>query len=291
MVLDTAMTDIRLAVERLQNMPEVAASPADGPTLERLKALCPELPHDVGYLYAQIGGTQEIGAGFELMSVADLLQFYSSSSDEISQEVYGELLNPRAMLPLFWDGGGNYAGIFVGEPLRGRCFIFDHDEALNLPVFQNLGRMILAFAKAQGSDEIYFENLMGDYPSLDDSKLLADDAELSRRFLNQYIEEEPRDNYWALLGMQLSPASDTSLLLRMLDEDDMWVQARACELIGFRRFVGGIDEMVKVALRGENNTTIATLVALRDWDDPKAVAGLNLLKKSLPNGFSAYWRH
>ncbi|MEM9029168.1 MAG: hypothetical protein AAGC70_12440, partial [Pseudomonadota bacterium] len=264
--------------------------PADVPALERLNAVCPELPHDVAYLFSQIGGTQEIiGAGFQLMSIANLFSFYDDTGDEISQSLYGELLDPRVMLPLFWEGGGNYAGIFVGGPLRGRCFIHDHGEPLNLPVFQNLGRMILAFAKVHDLDDIYFDNLTGDYPSRDASQLLADDVELSKRFLKQYFEEKPRDSYWALLGMQLSPASDTGILLRMLDEDDVWIQAKACELIGFRRFVGGIDGMIKVALRGANNPTIATLVALRDWDDPKAVAGLKLLKESLPNGFSGHW--
>lgn len=289
MASDTALSDIQSAVVRLQSMPELATSPADASALDRLKVLCPDLPQDVAYLYAHIGQTQEaIGVGFELMSIADIFNFYDSADDEVSQSVYGELLNPRVMLPLFWEGGGNYAGIFVGGPLRGRCLIHDHAEPLNLPLFHNLGRMILAFVDGQGLED--FEELVGDYPSLDDSNLLADDAELSQQFRDRYLRDKPKDSYWALLSMQLSPASDTGLLVQMLSDDDEWVKARACELTGLRRFVGGIDQMVDLALQGSNGPTIATLVALRDWNAPEAEEALNLLKKSLPDGFSGYWR-
>lgn len=225
-----------------------------------------------------------------MLSVENIFEFYESSQDALSRSVYGDLLDPSWMIPMFWEGGGNYAGIYVSEPLRGRCFIHDHEEPLNLPVFRSLGRMILTFAKVRGKEDIYHANLIGDYPVLDDSQLLPNDIRLSSRWLKEYFDVEPKNNLKALFAMQLSAASDTNTLLRLLDEDDVWVQARACELIGLRRFVGGIDKMVKVALKGNNNPTIATLVALRDWHAPEAVEGLAVLKRSLPTSYSAYWR-
>lgn len=149
--------------------------------------------------------------------------------------------------------------------------------------------MVLAFASMHGAVDKSFYDLPSDYPVLDDAALLDDDEELSRFFLDQYVENKTKEYHSAFLCMQLSPASDTQLLLWMLGQDDMWVQERACELIGLRRFVGGIDAMVEVAMNAKNNATIATLSVLREWDHPNAKRGLQILKEGLPDGYSVYW--
>lgn len=58
MANDTSMADIREAVERLQNWPELRVSPPNSSALDRLQVVCPTLPSDVTFLYSQIGGTQ-----------------------------------------------------------------------------------------------------------------------------------------------------------------------------------------------------------------------------------------
>ncbi len=291
MVADTAMQDIRAAVEQLREMPSLGVLNSDSAALHRLRSICPNSPDEVIYLYSQIGGTEEtIGAEFEMMSVSDLLEFYGSTQDDLSESQFGELLDPSLMLPIFVDCSGNYAGVFVGSPLRGRCFIHDQDDRLNLPVFRSLGRMIQAFSRVHDTEDCNHYDLTGDYPVRDDSQLLPDDGQISSDFLKEYFELQEPDIHLALLAMQLSPASDTDLLLRMLEEDDMWVQEKACELIGYRRFVGGIGKMVEVALQDENNATIAAIAALKGWDEPEAVAGLTALKRSLPDSYSAYWQ-
>lgn len=290
MAHEMAKSNIRTAVAKLHDMDRVAMPPATAEDLASLRRLCPELPPDVELLYTYVGETTGgIGAFFDLMSIADVIELFGAKIESENQSLRGDMVNPRVMLPIFSDGSGNYAGVFSGGPLRGRCFIHDHEETYNLPVFQNLGRMILAFASMHGAVDKSLQDIPSDYPVFDDAALLDGDEELSRFFLDQYVEDTTKENHSAFLCMQLSPASDTQLLLWMLEQDDIWVQERACELIGLRRFVDGIDAIVEVAMNAKSNPAIATLSVLREWDHPKAKRGLQLLKEGLPDGYSVYW--
>jgi len=67
----------------------------------------------------------------------------------------------------------------------------------------------------------------------------------------------------------------------------MWIQERACALLGKRGYAAEIPVLAEVARHGKYNGKIAALIALRDFGAP-AQEAVERLKKELQSPWLIY---
>jgi hypothetical protein len=278
------MVEFDSAIEDMARAHPGLFIPAVTDAASRLQESFPNLPSEIFRLYELVGGSSF--QDFSLMTVNEIFEFYDSSQDELGQDLFGEFLNPAHSFPVLSDMSGNYGALYTAMPLRGRCFVCDHDEPLMKPLFKDLVSMLSALLKEEA--RLRNGTIVGDYPAVDVDYHRPDDKDVSQAYL-QMFAIEPRTET-LLVAMQLSSQSDTQKFIEFLENENPHVQEAVCSLIQRRRYVPGIPRMVEAAIKtNHNNPRIAAIAALRDWDAPEVKFGIAELKRHLPASFGSYY--
>jgi hypothetical protein len=179
----------------------------------------------------------------------------------------------------FWRGGnGEYAALFLTGPLTGRVYIIDDDGRNDSTSFRSPESFLesLNEAAAKGLD---WQDLRTDYyvdteyfyrgeavckPASEAD--VASDREARDLLREEYaaatIKDEFEDHHYAMNIMGLTPPSETEAVLEFLDSEDMWIQARACAILGNRRYQSAIDKLGEIARAGTTNGRGAAMRAL-----------------------------
>ncbi len=245
-------------------------------------ALGADLPSDLASLYVDHDGM--LGTSnlpMRMLSCAEALR-----ENTAVRAFDGQLLEPGACL--FWtDDHSNYAGVFLSGPLVHRVFILDHDDPELTPRFFDV-RSFTRHLLAHPDDVLGGDGY--DYPAIEDpGPTAAEDRRLGREFLREHTESR-QDQRTAFLALALLPPEDTHLAVPLLDSPDMWIQERACLLLGVRRHRAAIPRLVEVARSGLHNGRIAAVVALKRMATPEAESALHTLEGELGEGFRLYFR-
>lgn len=245
-------------------------------------ALGANLPPDLASLYADHDGM--LGTSnlpMRMLSCAEVLRENAAvRADD------GQLLEPGACL--FWtDDQSNYAGVFLSGPLVHRVFLLDHDDPELTPRFFDV-RSFTRYLLDHPEDVIDRDGY--DYPAIEVlGPTAAEDRRLGRDFLREHTERR-QDQRTAFLALALLPPEDTHLALPLLDSPDMWIQERACRLLGVRRHRAAIPRLVEVARSGLHNGRIAAIIALKRMATTEAESALHTLECELDEGFGPYFR-
>lgn len=200
----------------------------------------------------------------------------------------------RQFVPLrgsapFWRGGnGEFAAVYLTGPLTGRVYIFDYDGRNDSVSFRSVNSFVdsLNAGAAEGAD--WFD-LQADYyvfneyfirgagvckPATEEE--LASDSEAAAALRAEYasaaIEDERDDHHYALNIMGLTPPLKTVSILDFLDSNDMWIQERACQIMGHRRYEPVIEKLGTIARGGTTNGRGAAIDALGRIGTPQALA-------------------
>jgi len=237
--------------------------PASAAQLQELEeSLGCTLPQDLRALYLQHNGMAERGdLPFRLMSTKEVVRTYRKFRGEefVSEEIR-----------FFWtDDESDYAALYVSGPAAGRVCVLGHEEVDFSPVFRSVASfyraLIAAAARGQDAYEM-LETPGGPEPEGSPQEQAADLA-LAEHFFARYATEVDPDarQRHAFAGMQLLPKSESHRLLDWLRAEDMWIQERACTLLGRRGYTAAIPALAEVARTGKHNGRVAALVALRDF--------------------------
>lgn len=237
--------------------------PASEAQLKELaKSLDCALPQDLRALYLHHNGMSERGdLPFRLMTTKEVAKTYRKFRGE---EFVSEAIR------FFWtDDESNYAALYVSGPAAGRVCVFDHEEADFSPLFRSLGSFYQALIEAAARGQDAYEMLEtpgGQEPEGTPEEQAADLALAGLFFALHAAEVDPdiRQRH-AFAGMQLLPKSESHRLLEWLRAEDMWVQERACTLLGRRGYTAAIPALAEVARSGKHNGRVAALLALRDF--------------------------
>lgn len=260
--------------------------PATGAQLGDLEtaAAC-TLPEELRSLYRQADGMSEAGT----------LPLRWMPLDEVRRDL--DVLREAEMTTeeiraLWTDDQGNYAAVYVDGSLRGRICFLDHEEVDPTPAYADLAAFREALLQAARAGQGWYEMLQARPapPALSpqDEKELA----LALDYLEQAGAAKDAKKRCKLLfkAMELFPASETHRIQPFLQDDDMWVQERACRLLGKRRYVPAIPAIADVARRGKHNGKIGAMVALREWDHPEAAAQCAQLLEEIDPNWAIYLR-
>lgn len=239
-------------------------SPATEAQLQELeKALGVPLPPDLRALYFQHNGMKERGElPFRLLTTKEAAKTHRALRRLFPDEIR-----------FFWtDDESNYAGLYVSGPAAGRICLIDHEEPDTSPVCRSLAvfYQALRVAAEAGQDAYELREAMGEPASEGTAEEQAADLALAEHYFAQYaaVTDPDQQQSHAFAGMQLLPKSETHRLLDWLRSDDMWIQERACTLLGRRGYTEAIPALAEVARTGKHNGRVAALTVLRDFGAP-----------------------
>ena len=248
---------------------------ASAPELQVLEtALGCVLPGDLRRLYAdhdgdEVGG-ENIRLPLRLLPIAEVIETNQFVQDS-GLAAYG--------LRLFWyDDNSNYAGLYVAGPLSGRVCFLNHEEADLSPVYRTL-RSFLSTLLTGIDKGIEWEEFARDYPALGllSSEEAAEDwdaAQMLRPPFEAAEDAQERINY-AYSIMALTPPERTDSLIEYTYDADLYIQERACELLGRRKFEPAVGRLAEVAAMNIANAPMRARWALAEIGTPDALARLH----------------
>lgn len=183
----------------------------------------------------------------DLEEIVELLEFLSDV------EVFHNII------PLWTDDNSNYVGVFYKGPLKYRVCYIDHEETDISPCFRSVSSFIRTIEQ---NPELDWRELKKEYPAETESSVqeLEDDLkcidELNGLISIDEVDEDLRCQLLFSI-MALTPRQHLDSLIKYLDDEDMYVQERACEILGFHRFAPAKDKLIEVSESGMHNGKMA----------------------------------
>lgn len=238
-----------------------------GTTTEECKnlevALNCSLPKELTLLYQNHNGTSEKSTSilpFRLMSIAEVTEF-NSAVEEFGWAKLG--------LRVFWcDDNSNYAGLYVKGPLSGCICFIDHSETDLSPVYRSLYSFLVNLIDAAEKGFGWYD-MPTEYPQYTPSEnaiRTAEDwarAQALKHFF-EVAEDEEEKLQLAYCIMQITPFEETDSLLDFLQDQDMYIQEKAAEIIGRRKYEAAVPQLAQLVLEGGPNGRIAAIRTLKN---------------------------
>jgi hypothetical protein len=195
---------------------------------------------------------------------------------------------------LFWtDDNSNYAGVFLAAPLLGRVFFLDHDDPNDAPRFRSLDSFCHSMLAAAEQDQPWVE-MATDYPRLTDPMDPASDEDrtVAMAYLCALDAAHSPDEYsrFAHRALHLLPPLDFELALPLLGSADMWVQERACAVIGLWRRPEAVPDLLRVGQTGMHNGRVAAVRALQRIRTPGARNAVSILQAEMGSRYEWLFR-
>lgn len=182
--------------------------------------------------------------------------------------LFNDNLMFKNLVPLFTDDNSNYAAVYVEGPMKSKICYLDHEETDISPAF----RSINSFAQAvRQNPESGWYDIPRDYPVLLEEPEIfqtSDDlivVEEIKKFINKenQLDDDYRTNLLFCI-MALTPKSHLDEIIKYLYDEDMWVQERACRILGYHKYEPAIEHLKKVRENGMHNSKLAAKRALNE---------------------------
>lgn len=239
-----------------------------------------QLPAPLRGLYGQRHDGQSASlACMSLMPPRDVIVIHRELSARM--DMHGTCL-------FFSDGDADHAGVYVGGPLRGKAHFFFHEEPDLSPRYRSVDSFVMTMRRS-GRD---WSEMDTDYPAIQppSSEESRADRELAGQMQASFEKEtDPLERvHYAYCAMVLTPPEDTASLVPYLRDDDMWIQARACAILGMRKYEPAVDELAEVALHGGHNGSMAALRALGCIRTRRAMQHLHACRRELSPRVQTY---
>jgi hypothetical protein len=272
-------------LESLVALGALPNSPATESSIQQLESACAgSLPEELRALYRAADGMSAPGQlPLRLLSTAEILRDLDAIREALPL--------PDELLPFWADDQDNYAAVYLTGPLAGRVSVINHDEVDTAPVYRDLETFHAALLAAAQAGQDWSEMLRSrpvgsEGRSAEDEKELA----LALKYQGQAAAAPDAKKRKSLLfkALALFPLSETHRLVAFLQDGDMWVQERACQLLAQRRHVPAIPAIAELARNGRVNARIGAMTALREWDHPAAQAQRERLLEEVPPEWRIY---
>lgn len=223
---------------------------------ETLKSLCITLPESIiSRLNSHFSSQEEQGFCLRALDYEEILELFQYIS---SIHVF------KNILPLWADDNSNYIGLYYDGPLSYKVCYINHEETDISPGFRNVESFIRELEKNPDYD--WFD-LRKDYPAECNinNEWIEDDLK-SIDGINSILEDASIDDdqrcQYLLSIMALTPYQHLNMLLGYLDDEDMYVQERACEILGYHRYEPASEKLQEVLNHGTHNGKLAAKIAL-----------------------------
>jgi len=248
------------------------------------------LPQAVRALYRRCGGIGDDAlehVPMRLLSPEEALGEAESLAEQA--ETYKPHPLPDARY-FFVDDGGNWAGVYVEGPLKGKVVLLDHDEPSSAPRFFGLAAFLSELVVA-GRDHGDFTMLTTSYPLSSESSVdLIDDA---RPLAHEYLERSRRATTLegvldsAEAALHLLPPDEWQVMQKLLSSEHQFIRWNVLRVAGRHKTKELVPDIAAYAKRSQDandythwRTAYEALVAIG------AIREVEALHRAKPKGWN-----
>lgn len=177
----------------------------------------------------------------------------------------------RNLIPIWTDDNSNYICMYYSGPLKYRICYLNHEETDISPQYRTIQAFVTELEKDEECD---WEELIKDYPDRDKMNRTDVEADLSSiKELNSVLDNNDLDEdlrtqiIYSILA--LTPYDHLDSIVKYLDDEDDYVQERACDIVGFHRYNPAINKLRELCISGMVNVPGAAERALRKMENSK----------------------
>lgn len=183
------------------------------------------------------------------------------------QQYFAQFSIYQHLLPIATDNQSNYWCLYVAGMLRGMVCFLSHEEADLTPVFRSLPRFITAVQQhPDAAEPADFPTVALDFPLyMASGSVLVGDSRLAAQLREALAAETDEDvrQQLAFASMALTAPDELGTLYPFLDDEDMYVQERAIELLGRHRYQPAFDHLQRLLTAAAHNGRMAAKRALQ----------------------------
>lgn len=214
---------------------------------------------------------------------------------EVVDRLLHTMAHPQHGFHVFWtDDNSNYAALYIDGPMRGKVCFLDHEMFTGpdwVPQYRSLENFLNTALAAAQVEQTWYE-MPRDYPTMQPSPETDPEDRAAALELAGYFDAYPltanwRDNYnrrayFGHCAMNLFPFMDVEPYYKFARDRDMFLQERACEILGMRRRAEAIPLLSEIAQTGLPNGRGAAIGALVQIGNEEARITLLKLYDILP---------
>lgn len=140
----------------------------------------------------------------------------------------------------------------------------NHEETDLSPAFRSAGSFIAALEQNPNHD---WDDLKKDYPQGQNNNNESNAADLqSIEQINHMLQTPDLDDdvrcQYIYSVLALTPYNHLDTLLKFLDDEDMYVQERACDILGYHKYLPAREKLRELSQHGMHNGKLAAKRAL-----------------------------
>jgi len=173
----------------------------------------------------------------------------------------------KFLVPIMTDDNSNYWCLYVDGPLKNMVCYISHDEPSLEPRFRSLSSLIDAINNHPGCYDIHdFDDSFFDFPNreispdyLQEKKIIS---ALGKILGDEYTDEDIRTQTAFSMMALTSPTDIEEIIYPLLDED-MYIQERAIEMLGFHKYKPAIHRLTELMTNARHNGKTAARIALK----------------------------
>ena len=204
--------------------------------------------------------------GFELIEKDD----FESMVEYFEQyEIY------KNLIPILTDNNSNYWCLYVGGKLKGTVCHLSYDEVNLEPKFKNITKLINTIDKnPEAYDFSELDVQVFDYPKGENEIDLDNRDKIITELLNEFeqVSEDKEDlrQQLAFSIMALVNSEEIeSYIYPLLDDEDMYIQERAIDIIGFHKYEPARNKLIELTKTAMANGKSAAGRALKELNKNK----------------------
>ncbi len=204
--------------------------------------------------------------GFELIEKDDfesMLQYFEQF------EIY------KNLIPILTDHNSNYWCLYVGGKLKGTVCHLSHGEVNLEPKFKNITKLINTInnnPNAYDFNELNFQ--VFDYPKreneidLDNREVIITELLTELEQVSENKEELRQQLAFSIMALVKS-AEIESYVYPLLDDEDMYIQERAINIIEFHKYEPARNKLIELTKKAMVNGKSAAERALKELNKNK----------------------
>jgi hypothetical protein len=183
------------------------------------------------------------------------------------QRYFEEFPIYKDLIPVMTDGNSNYWCLYIDGPLKNMVCYLNHEEPSLEPRFKNLSSLIDTINKHPESYDIDdFDAAFFDYPTRQLIQSHFENAIIER--LRAGLKANANDDdlrmqtAFAIMALT-SPTEIESSIYPFLDDEDMYIQERAIQMLGFHKYRPAVSKLNALATSAQHNGKAAAKMALK----------------------------
>ena len=172
----------------------------------------------------------------------------------------------KEIIPIMTDGQSNYSCLYIAGPMEGMICHLAHGEQNLEPKFKDISNFIKAIESNNAYDFFEFDESVFDFPATRDfnefpnRKRIID--QLSIDLKTETDEQRIQQTAFSIMALALANEIE-SIIYSFLDHEDMYIQERAIELLGFHKYRPAKDKLKELTTKAMYNGQTAAKIALK----------------------------